>query len=48
MYLDGRLPVDKLITGHIALDDINTAMDRLEAGSVLRQIIDLAKEDEPP
>jgi alcohol dehydrogenase len=47
MYLDGRLPVEKLISGRISLDDINTAMDDLEAGAVLRQIIDLADEEEP-
>jgi alcohol dehydrogenase len=47
MYLEGRLPIEKLITGHIALDDINQAMDDLHAGSVLRQVIDLAKEQEP-
>ncbi|MEU6225248.1 alcohol dehydrogenase catalytic domain-containing protein [Streptomyces sp. NPDC047042] len=47
LYLEGRLPLDKLITGHIALADINKAMDDLHAGSVLRQIIDLANEQEP-
>jgi alcohol dehydrogenase len=47
MYLDGAIPLDKLITGHITLDDINHAMDELHAGTVLRQIIDLGAEQEP-
>jgi alcohol dehydrogenase len=46
-YLAGRLPVDRLITTRLRLDDINQAMDDLHAGSVLRQIIDLAAEEEP-
>jgi alcohol dehydrogenase len=41
MYLDGLLPVEKLISGTIALDDINHAMDELREGKVIRQIIDL-------
>lgn len=41
MYLDGVLPVEKLISGTIALDDINHAMDELRKGKVIRQIIDL-------
>ena len=41
MYLDGVLPVEKLISGTIALDDINHAMDELREGKVIRQIIDL-------
>jgi alcohol dehydrogenase len=47
MYLEGRLPLERLITGHIALEDVNRAMDELHEGAVLRQIIDLAKEEEP-
>ncbi len=40
MYLDGHLPVEKLITGSSDLTDINSAMDRLEDGLAIRQIID--------
>jgi alcohol dehydrogenase len=47
MYIEGRLPLEKLISGHIRLDDVNRAMDHLEEGTVLRQIIDLATEEEP-
>lgn len=41
MYLDGILPIEKLISGTIRLDDINHAMDQLHEGKVIRQIIDL-------
>lgn len=44
MYLDGQLPVDRLISAHIKLSDINEAMDALESGDALRQVIDLAAE----
>ncbi|MFC3244861.1 zinc-binding dehydrogenase [Gordonia humi] len=44
MYLDGRLPIDRLISAHIKLSQINEAMDALEAGDALRQVIDLAAE----
>ncbi|MFB6672089.1 alcohol dehydrogenase catalytic domain-containing protein [Streptomyces sp. NPDC056390] len=40
MYLDGRLPVERLISGTVALDDVNHAMDELREGRALRQIID--------
>jgi alcohol dehydrogenase len=40
LYLAGRLPVEKLITGHTRLDRINEAMDRLQDGLEVRQIID--------
>ena len=39
MYQAGNLPVEKLISGHIALSDINQAMDDLHEGRVLRQVI---------
>jgi alcohol dehydrogenase len=39
MYQMGKLPVEKLISGHIALSDINQAMDDLHEGRVLRQVI---------
>ena len=41
MYLDGRLPIEKLITGHTSLEGINRAMDRLDEGLEIRQIVDL-------
>ncbi len=39
MYLRGELPVDKLISKHIGLDDLNEALDSLAAGEVARQIV---------
>lgn len=39
MYLEGRLPLEKLISGAIPLEDINFAMDELNGARVIRQII---------
>lgn len=39
MYLRGELPVEKLISQHIGLDDLNEALDSLTAGEVARQVI---------
>ena len=39
LYRAGRLPVDRLMSGIVALDDINEAFDRLHAGTVVRQVI---------
>ncbi|MES2033053.1 MAG: zinc-dependent alcohol dehydrogenase family protein [Pseudomonadota bacterium] len=39
LYRAGRLPVDKLMSGVLALDDINLGFDRLHEGAVVRQII---------
>jgi alcohol dehydrogenase len=39
MYKAGRLPVDKLLSERITLDDINPALDRLHRGEAIRQII---------
>jgi alcohol dehydrogenase len=41
-YRTGRLPVDKLLSERIGLDDINAAFDRLAAGASIRQVIELA------
>ena len=40
MYQAGLLPVDKLHTHTLSLDDINTGFDRLAQGLAVRQIID--------
>jgi alcohol dehydrogenase len=40
LYNAGRLPVDKLLTGTLPLDQINLGFDRLHAGSAIRQIIE--------
>jgi len=39
LYQQGLLPVDKLITARVGLDDINEAFDRLDRGEELRQVI---------
>ena len=39
LYQRGLLPVDKLITAQIPLDQINEAFDRLDDGQELRQVI---------
>lgn len=39
LYLDGRLPIDRLIDRRIGLDDLEPAFDRLRAGEGLRQVV---------
>ena len=39
LYRQGRLPVDKLVTGRLKLEEINLGFDRLEEGKAVRQII---------
>jgi Zn-dependent alcohol dehydrogenase len=39
LYRTGRLPVDRLLSDVISLDDINAAFDRLAAGETVRQVI---------
>lgn len=41
LYQAGRLPVDKLLTHRLALDEINTGFERLAAGDAIRQVITL-------
>lgn len=41
LYREGRLPLEKLITRRYALDEINQAIDDLEAGRVGRPIIEI-------
>ena len=38
-YRAGRLPVDRLLDGELALEDLNEAFDRLASGSARRQIV---------
>ena len=42
MWRVGRLPIETLVSGRIALADINEAMDRLASGLALRQIIEMS------
>jgi S-(hydroxymethyl)glutathione dehydrogenase/alcohol dehydrogenase len=39
MYLDGRLKLDEMISGTMALEDINDGFARLKTGTVARQLI---------
>nr|WP_076072473.1 zinc-dependent alcohol dehydrogenase family protein [Sphingomonas montana] len=39
LYRAGRLPVDRLVTGTLPLDQINLGFDRLRAGAAVRQVI---------
>ena len=39
LYRAGRLPVDRLLSERIRLDDINPALDRLARGEAIRQVI---------
>jgi S-(hydroxymethyl)glutathione dehydrogenase/alcohol dehydrogenase len=39
LHLEGRLPVERLIDRRIALDEVESAFDRLRAGDGLRQVI---------
>ncbi|WP_040810612.1 alcohol dehydrogenase catalytic domain-containing protein [Nocardia concava] len=39
MWREGILPVERLISSHIQLEDINEAMDDLASGHALRQVI---------
>jgi alcohol dehydrogenase len=39
LYQQGRLPVDKLVSGRLKLDEINAAFDLLHEGKAVRQVI---------
>jgi alcohol dehydrogenase len=39
LYQAGRLPVDRLLTHRLALDDINEGFDRLAEGRAVRQVV---------
>lgn len=39
LYQAGRLPVDRLLTHRLRLDEINTGFERLAAGQAIRQVI---------
>lgn len=40
LWREGRLPVERLITAHIGLSEVNEGMDALASGVAIRQIID--------
>ena len=39
LYKQGRLPVDRLMTGRLALDEINHGFDLLHEGKAVRQVV---------
>jgi alcohol dehydrogenase len=39
LYRRGRLPVDRLMSGRLKLDDINVGFDRLREGKAVRQVV---------
>jgi len=39
LYLEGKLPLDSLMTGHFKLDNINEAVAALEKGEAIKSII---------
>jgi alcohol dehydrogenase len=41
MYRDGKLPIDRLLSERIGLDDINAGFDRLADGRTVRTIVEL-------
>ena len=39
LYRDGRLPVDRLLTHRLSLDEINAGFDRLAGAEAIRQVV---------
>ncbi len=39
LYMDGELPMDKLVTHHFKLEDINQAVETLEKGECIKAVI---------
>ena len=39
LYRQGRLPVDRLLTGRLKLDEINDGFDLLHEGKAIRQVV---------
>lgn len=42
MHLKGMLPVEKMLTHRLPLAEINRAMDRLDDGSAIRQVVEFS------
>jgi S-(hydroxymethyl)glutathione dehydrogenase/alcohol dehydrogenase len=41
-FLEGRLPMNELISREYRLEDVNAALDDLEQGRVVRALVDMA------
>jgi S-(hydroxymethyl)glutathione dehydrogenase/alcohol dehydrogenase len=39
LYLQGKLHLDDLVSGHIKLSDVNDAFDQLATGEIARNVI---------
>jgi Zn-dependent alcohol dehydrogenase len=39
LYRNGRLPVDRLLSHRLRLDEINAGFDRLRRGEAIRQVV---------
>jgi Zn-dependent alcohol dehydrogenase len=39
LYRRGKLPVDRLLSHRLSLDEINTGFDRLKSGDAIRQVV---------
>jgi alcohol dehydrogenase len=39
LYRRGKLPVHRLMSDHLKLDDINLGFDRLHKGKAVRQVV---------
>jgi Zn-dependent alcohol dehydrogenase len=44
LHQAGLLPVDRLVTAVITLEDVNPAFDRLAAGEAVRQLVGFDRE----
>ena len=44
LYRSGELLLDELITQHRPLDDVTAALDELDAGGVVRTVLDIGEE----
>jgi alcohol dehydrogenase len=44
LWRSGRLPVEKLITSRLALQDVNLGLDTLASGEAVRQVIEFPDE----
>ena len=42
LYRQGRLPVDKLLSGRLKLEEINLGFDLLHEGKAVRQVVEFA------
>ena len=39
LHRAGRLPVERLLSGRLALDELNAGFDRLASGEAVRQVV---------